>query len=91
MNFGLLSLLIWLPVAAGIVCLVLGSNRIAAVRWVALIASLITFVASLPLISGFDSSSFAYQFAEKLPWITAFKSYYALGVDGIAMPSTPSA
>src|SRR5690349_19600567 len=86
MNFGLLSLLIWLPIAAGIVCLFMGSNRIAAVRWVALIASLVTFVASLPLISGFDSSTFAYQFIEKLPWITAFKSYYALGVDGIAMP-----
>ena len=86
MNFGLLSLLIWLPIAAGVVCLIMGSNRIAAVRWVALIASLLTFVASLPLITGFDSATFAFQFAEKLPWIPAFKSYYALGVDGIAMP-----
>ena len=86
MNFGLLSLLIWLPIAAGVVILFMGSNRIAAVRWVALIASLLTFVASLPLITGFDSSTFAFQFAEKLPWIAAFKSYYALGVDGIAMP-----
>ena len=86
MNFGLLSLLIWLPIAAGVVCLIMGSNRIATVRWVALIASLLTFVASLPLITGFDSSTFAFQFAEKLPWIPAFKSYYALGVDGIAMP-----
>ncbi|MEJ0039374.1 MAG: NADH-quinone oxidoreductase subunit M [Gammaproteobacteria bacterium] len=86
MNFGLLSLLIWLPIVAGIVILFMGSERIAAVRWVALIASLATFVASLPLITGFDSGTFALQFAEKLPWIPAFKSYYALGVDGIAMP-----
>jgi len=43
----LLSVLIWLPIVAGVVCLVMGSNRIAAVRWVALIASLATFVASL--------------------------------------------
>ncbi len=86
MNFGLLSLLIWLPIVAGIVCLLMGSNRIAAVRWVALIASLVTFVASLPLFTGFDSGTFAYQFVEKLPWIPAFESYYALGVDGIAMP-----
>ena len=86
MNFGLLSLLIWLPIAAGIVILFMGSNRIAAVRWVALIASLLTFVASLPLIPGFDAGSFAPQFVEKLPWIPAFKSYYALGIDGIALP-----
>jgi NADH-quinone oxidoreductase subunit M len=86
MNFGLLSLLIWLPIAAGVVILFMGSNRIAAVRWVALIASLATFLASLPLIPGFDAGSFAPQFVEKLPWIPAFKSYYALGIDGIAMP-----
>ena len=86
MNFGLLSLLIWLPIAAGIVILFMGSNRIAAVRWVALIASLLTFVVSLPLIPGFDAGSFAPQFVEKLPWIPAFKSYYALGIDGIALP-----
>ena len=86
MNFGLLSLLIWLPIAAGVVILFMGSNRIAAVRWVALGASLATFVLSLPLIPGFDSSSFAPQFVEKLPWIPAFKSYYALGIDGIALP-----
>src|SRR3954471_16651603 len=86
MNFGLLSLLIWLPIVAGVVCLVMGSNRIAAVRWVALVASLATFVASLPLIPGFDSGTFAMQFVEKLPWIPAFKAYYGLGIDGIAMP-----
>jgi NADH-quinone oxidoreductase subunit M len=86
MNFGLLSLLIWLPIAAGVVILFMGSNRIAAVRWVALVASLATFVLSLPLIPGFDSSSFAPQFVEKLPWIPAFQSYYALGIDGIALP-----
>ena len=26
------------------------------------------------------------QFVERLPWIPAFNSFYALGVDGIAMP-----
>jgi NADH-quinone oxidoreductase subunit M len=86
MNFGLLSLLVWLPIAAGVLILFMGSQRIAAVRWVALIASLITFVASLPLLIGFDSSTAAYQFVEKLPWITSFQAYYGLGVDGIALP-----
>jgi NADH-quinone oxidoreductase subunit M len=86
MNLGLLSLLVWLPIAAGVLILFMGSQRIAAVRWVALIASLVTFVASLPLLTGFDSSTAAYQFVEKLPWITSFEAYYGLGVDGIALP-----
>ena len=86
MNFGLLSLLIWLPIAAGVLCLFMGSERVAAVRWVALIASLVTFAASLPLLPGFDHTTAAFQFTEKLSWIPAFKAYYALGVDGIALP-----
>jgi NADH-quinone oxidoreductase subunit M len=86
MNFGLLSLLIWLPIAAGVLVLFMGSERIVAVRWVALIASLLTFAASLPLLPGFDHTTAAFQFTEKLAWIPAFKAYYALGVDGIALP-----
>ncbi|HEV7715344.1 MAG TPA: NADH-quinone oxidoreductase subunit M [Steroidobacteraceae bacterium] len=86
MNFGLLSLLIWLPILAGVLVLFMGSERIVAVRWVALIASIATFAASLPLLPGFDHTTAAFQFTEKLSWIPAFKAYYALGVDGIALP-----
>jgi NADH-quinone oxidoreductase subunit M len=86
MSFGLLSFLIWLPIAAGVLVLFIGSERIAAARWVALIASLVTFVASLPLLAGFNSGTADFQFLESLPWITAFHANYALGVDGIALP-----
>jgi NADH-quinone oxidoreductase subunit M len=86
MSFGLLSLLIWLPIAAGVLVLFIGSERIAAARWVALIASLVTFVASLPLLTGFDSGTANFQFLESLPWIPAFHANYALGIDGIALP-----
>jgi len=86
MNSGLLSLLIWLPIVAGVVVLFLGDRRIVTGKWVALVASIVTFVASLPLLSGFDSSTAAFQFVEKLPWIPAWQSYYALGIDGISLP-----
>jgi NADH-quinone oxidoreductase subunit M len=77
MNFGLLSLIVWLPIAAGVLVLFMGSARITAVRWVALIASILTFVLSLPLLSGFDSTTAAFQFTEKLPWISGFNAYTA--------------
>jgi len=86
MNFGLLSALVWLPIVAGVVVLLMGDKRISSGRWVALIASLVTFALSLPLLSSFDSSTAAFQFIEKLPWIPAFQAYYALGLDGIALP-----
>jgi NADH-quinone oxidoreductase subunit M len=85
-GFPILSVLVWLPIAAGVVALALGDKRIATVRWVALIGALLTFLISLPLITRFDSSTAAFQFLEKVPWIPAFHAYYSLGVDGIALP-----
>src|SRR4051812_7420384 len=86
MGFGLLSLLTWLPIAGGLVVLLLGDRAIAAGRWVALGTAVVAFGASLPLYGGFDPAQFDFQFQEKLSWIPAFHSNYYLGVDGISLP-----
>ncbi|HXO65453.1 MAG TPA: NADH-quinone oxidoreductase subunit M [Steroidobacteraceae bacterium] len=82
----LLSLMIWLPIAAGVVVLLLGDGGIVAGRWIALVATLVTLLLAVPLLSGFDTSTAAMQFPEKLAWIPRFRAYYALGVDGISVP-----
>jgi len=82
----LLSVLIWLPIAAGLGVLALGERRIAAGRWLALAASLATLLLTVPLWSQFDTGTSALQFVEKLPWIPRFNAYYALGIDGISLP-----
>ncbi|HVP32625.1 MAG TPA: NADH-quinone oxidoreductase subunit M [Steroidobacteraceae bacterium] len=81
-----LSILIWLPIAAGVAVLGLGDRRIAAGRWLALVASLVTLALAVPLWSQFDTGTAALQFVEKLPWIPRFEAYYALGIDGISLP-----
>jgi NADH-quinone oxidoreductase subunit M len=87
MNWPLLSIVIWLPIAGAIVVLLLGSGARAQLgKQVALGVSILTFVASIPLYTRFDQTTAAMQFVEKLPWILRFKAYYALGVDGISMP-----
>ena len=83
---GLLSTLIWLPIAAGLLALILGDSKVSAVRWLALAASLLTLGLSLPLWAGFHTDTASMQFVEKLAWIPRFKAFYALGVDGISMP-----
>jgi NADH-quinone oxidoreductase subunit M len=83
---GLLSILIWLPIAAGVLILLLGERRIAAGRWVALAAALATLALAVPLWTHFDSGSAALQFLERLAWIPRFHADYALGVDGISLP-----
>ena len=81
-------MLVWLPIAAGLVVLALGSAGEGARRGkrVALGASVATFVLSLPLYGGFDVAAPGMQFVERVPWITGFNAYYHLGVDGISLP-----
>jgi NADH-quinone oxidoreductase subunit M len=87
---GLLSLAIWLPILAGVVLLALGrDSQAGTVRWVALLAAFASFLITLPLIKGFDSSTAALQFQEKLSWIARFNVHYHLGVDGLSMWFVP--
>ncbi|MDM8557251.1 NADH-quinone oxidoreductase subunit M [Candidatus Parabeggiatoa sp. HSG14] len=82
----LLSILIWLPILGGIWVLIVGDKQASAVRPIALIVSLVTFLLSLPLFFGFDTTTANMQFTEQLAWIPAFGINYHLGVDGISMP-----
>ena len=87
---GILSLAIFLPIVSGILLLALGRDEQAhAARWVALVAAIASFAVTLPLISGFDTTTAAFQFAENLPWIERFNIRYHLGVDGISMWFVP--
>jgi NADH-quinone oxidoreductase subunit M len=81
----LLSLLIWLPILGGIWVLMSGKDP-ATSKIIALLVAVATFLFSLPLFFGFDTSTHAMQFEEKLAWIPAFNIYYHLGVDGFSMP-----
>ena len=86
MQTGMLSLAIWLPIAFGLVLLVLGRDEQAAtVRWIALVGAVASFLVTLPLISGFDRTTAAMQFTENLSWIERFNVRYALGVDGLSV------
>src|SRR5918993_613847 len=86
MNWPILSVLVWLPILGGTAVMVLGSSRAQLGKQVALGTSILTFVLSLSLWTGFDFDSAAMQFVESVPWIERFSAFYALGVDGIAMP-----
>lgn len=83
---GLLSVAIWLPVAVGALLLAAGRDEHAkVVRWVALLGSIAAFLVTIPLATGFDLSTPAMQFVERLPWIDRFNVHYHLGVDGISV------
>jgi NADH-quinone oxidoreductase subunit M len=84
----LLSLVTFLPlVGAVIILFTRGSPELVArnARNIALWTSLITFVLSLALWTGFDPDVSDFQFVEKARWIPAFGITYHMGVDGISM------
>lgn len=83
---GILSLAIWTPVLFGAILLMIGRDeQVTSVRWVALIGSIISFLVTLPLYTGFDNATSAMQFVEKTGWIARFNVNYHLGVDGISL------
>jgi NADH-quinone oxidoreductase subunit M len=83
----LLSLTVWLPIIGGIAVLLAGDKGDASgTRVLALVISIATFMLSLSLYTGFDSSTANMQFVERAEWIASFDIFYHLGVDGISMP-----
>ena len=87
MSLPLLSIVVWLPIAGAVAVLLIGSGERARLgKQVALATSIVTFVLSIPLYTGFDITTANMQFVEHVPWIRRFDAFYALGVDGISMP-----
>ena len=81
-----LSLAIWTPIVFGLVILPLGRDSQASLaRWLALAGSVLSFLVTLPLYTGFQAGTAQMQFVEKAPWIERFNIYYHLGVDGISL------
>lgn len=85
-DYPILSTLIWLPVIGGLLVLFAGRNNPTLAKWLSLATALLTFILSIPLWTGFDTTTAAMQFEEKASWIPMFNIYYHLGVDGLSMP-----
>ncbi len=82
-DFPILSVLIWLPIAGGLVVLLAGDGG---ARRLALMFSALTLILCVPLWQQFATDTSAMQFVERLPWIPAISVDYALGIDGFSLP-----
>ena len=85
-EYPLLSLSIWIPIAAGLLVLATGADRNAPLaRTLALIGAIAGFLVTIPLWTNFNSAISAMQYVELATWIPRFNINYYLGVDGISM------
>jgi len=82
----LLSLAIWVPIAAGLLVLACGGDEKAPLaRAIALAGAIFGFLVTIPLYAGFHPQDGGMQFVERLDWIPRFNISYHLGVDGISV------
>ncbi len=81
----ILSLVIWVPIVAGLLVLAAGETRPQVARVLALLGSLAGLAVAVPLWTGFDRSSGDFQFVELKPWIDTFNVNYHLGIDGMSL------
>ena len=85
----LLSLVTFLPLIGVLVILLIKDDDPEVVarnaRNVALLTSVIVFLVSCLLWTGFDRSTAAFQFVERVDWMPEFGIAYHMGVDGVSV------
>jgi len=81
----LLSLILFTPVLAAVVILLLPRGQDNLTRYVSLALSLIPLGLALVVWFNFDPAAAGYQFEEKYVWYAPINSFFHLGVDGISL------
>ena len=87
-DFPLLSLTTFLPTLGALSILVIRGEEATVARnarATALWTSVATFIVSIFLWVGFDTTTADFQFVEKADWIPSFGIVYHMGVDGISV------
>lgn len=81
----LLLLTLFLPLVGSLLTLFLNRDNVKLIKNFTFGLSLVTFIVSIILYSGFDSSNPNYQFVIDIPWINTIDAGFRIGVDGMSM------
>src|SRR4030066_907061 len=86
MQFPILSVIVFTPIVAGILILLIPGNRKTEVRVTALAAATFAMLLSAWVYFSYDQSAGGYQFQELAEWLPALGISYHVGIDGISAP-----
>lgn len=81
----LLTWILFLPIAVAVVLLFIPREQKNALRWVALLGSLLPLALSIYLWFQFDPGQTGFQFQESFLWFPPSKVHYFVGVDGLSL------
>jgi NADH-quinone oxidoreductase subunit M len=82
----LLSLIIFIPLAAGILMLLLPAGKRDWFRGLALAAATLMLILSAWVFATYNISQGGYQFREAMQWVPSLGIAYLVGVDGMSVP-----
>lgn len=83
--FPVLSFIIFFPLVGALAVVFTGREHYRALRSIALVVTVIDFLASLILYRDFQTGTAAFQFVERVEWIPTLGITYSLGIDGISL------
>src|SRR3989304_4934123 len=86
MTFPILSIIVFTPIVAGVIILLLPAERKGWIRGVALLASAVALLLSVVAYFSSDIPQGGYQMVQKIPWLPAWGISYHVGVDGLSLP-----
>ncbi len=86
MTFPILSVIIFTPLVAALIILMIPADRKTEIRMAALISAIFALALSFWVYLSYDQAAAGYQFIEKYNWLPQFGISLHLGVDGISTP-----
>lgn len=86
MQFPIISVIVFTPIAAGLLLLLIPGERKTEIRVAALAAATLALGLSIWLYFSYDVSAGGYQFIEKYNWMEALGISYHVGIDGMNAP-----
>jgi NADH-quinone oxidoreductase subunit M len=81
----ILSITLFLPLAGVVALMFVPRDNPRLVRQITMAFAVLTFLASLMILPGFDFSQRALQMIEQAPWIASVGIQYKVGVDGMSL------
>ena len=86
MQFPVLSVIVFTPVIASLLLLLMPGERKNEIRVTALAAATLALLLSLWVYFSYDVATGGYQFMEKYDWLPILGISYMVGVDGMNAP-----
>ncbi|MFQ5617260.1 MAG: NuoM family protein, partial [Anaerolineales bacterium] len=86
MQFPILSVIVFTPLIAALLILLVPGERKNEIRVAALAAAAFTLILSLWVYFGYDQADGGYQFMERYEWLPALGVSYFVGIDGMNAP-----